>query len=309
MPSTSTARRGAPRFTEGGGYDAPLIGSASASWPGGRAEVVRYAPDGRAEARGRFRQHLLLLTLEAPAANACATALGDARARAHRLRPGHLLFLPAGQEVRGVTEMRGPLRYLRLHLDPAAAGAAADEELGRAAGWGFTTGLDFDCPPIVAAGAELAAEVEAPGPAGTLYMQSLAGVILLQLLRHRSDLPPRRLAAALAGGGALAPRRLRLAEEHIEANLSRDLPLAEIASVAGLSEAHFARAFRRATGDPPHRFVLRRRLERAKALLRHTEEPVSQIALACGFASHSHLSTRFRRLVGVTPSAFRDAAR
>ncbi len=307
MPSTSTARRGAARHTQGGGYDAPLVGSAGASWPGGRAEVVRYAPDGRAEARGRFREHRLLLTLEAPADNACATALGDARARAHRLRPGHLLFLPAGQEVRGVTDVRGPLRYLRLHLDPTAA-AAAEEHLGRAAGWTFNAGLDFDCPPIVAAGAELAAEVEAPGAAGTLYAQSLAGVILVQLLRHRSDLAPRRFAA-LAGGGVLAPRRLRRAEEYIEANLARDLPLAEIAAVAGLSELHFARAFRQAAGEPPHRYLVRRRVERAKALLRETDEPVSQIALACGFASHSHLSTWFRRLVGATPSTYRDAAR
>ncbi|MBD0276003.1 MAG: helix-turn-helix transcriptional regulator [Acetobacteraceae bacterium] len=100
-----------------------------------------------------------------------------------------------------------------------------------------------------------------------------------------------------------------MAKDYIEANSSHDLPLAELASVAGLSEPHFARAFRLTTGDPPHRFVVRRRVERAKALLRDTEEPVSQIALASGFASHSHLSTRFRRLVGVTPSAFRDAAR
>src|SRR3546814_6840614 len=71
------------------------------------------------------------------------------------------------------------------------------------------------------------------------------------------------------------------------------------------SHLHFGLAFRQSTGHPPHRYVIMRRIERAKALLLTSQASVTQIAHATGFSSHGHFTAHFRRLVGTTPSRFR----
>jgi AraC family transcriptional regulator len=79
----------------------------------------------------------------------------------------------------------------------------------------------------------------------------------------------------------------------------------ELAAVAALSEFHFARMFKQSTGESPHAYVLRRRIERAKCLIAAHRLPLSRIASACGFASQSHFSARFREIAGVTPKCYR----
>ena len=75
--------------------------------------------------------------------------------------------------------------------------------------------------------------------------------------------------------------------------------------MAGLSVNHFARAFRQSTGLAPHAYLVQRRIERAERLLSRTDLPLSEIALAVGFADHSHFARHFRRLTGATPSVAR----
>jgi AraC family transcriptional regulator len=89
---------------------------------------------------------------------------------------------------------------------------------------------------------------------------------------------------------------------HIESNLQRELPLAELASVANMSPYHFARLFKRATGVSPHRFVVRRRMDAAIVLLTESTSPISSIARAVGFRTASHFTTTVRRITGRTPS-------
>lgn len=84
--------------------------------------------------------------------------------------------------------------------------------------------------------------------------------------------------------------------------------MADLASVAGLSPAHFSREFRRAFGEPPHRYLLTRRLERAAALLRDTDRSVTEVCLAVGLTSVGSFTTSFRRVYGVTPSAYRASS-
>jgi AraC family transcriptional regulator len=105
--------------------------------------------------------------------------------------------------------------------------------------------------------------------------------------------------------GALDKRRLSRVVDHIEANLGRDLTLADLARVACLSPHHFARAFRDATGVPPHRFVTGRRLLLAQRLLADPSMTLSQVAFACRFASQSTFTRAFQRQVGTTPGEFR----
>lgn len=85
------------------------------------------------------------------------------------------------------------------------------------------------------------------------------------------------------------------------------ITVADLARVAGLSPAHFSRQFRRLFGEPPHQYLLTRRLERARALLRTTDRPVTEICLAVGLQSLGSFTTSFRRMFGTTPAAYRQS--
>jgi len=109
--------------------------------------------------------------------------------------------------------------------------------------------------------------------------------------------------------GGLSPAMQHTVCEFVESHLDEKISLNTLASLAGLSPHHFARAFQQSMGLPPHRYLLRRRLEHVEKMLRDTQLPLSQIALAAGFSDQSHLARHFRRVTGMTPSLARSAAR
>jgi AraC family transcriptional regulator len=110
-----------------------------------------------------------------------------------------------------------------------------------------------------------------------------------------------------AGGnvGALPMSRLRRVTEYIQQNLDKDLPLAELAALVNMSPFHFARLFKGSTGLPPHRFVIRQRIARARACLSTPDLSIAQISRSVGFRTPSHFTTVFRRVTGVTPRRYR----
>jgi len=105
--------------------------------------------------------------------------------------------------------------------------------------------------------------------------------------------------------GTLPLSRLRRVTDYIQAHLDHDLTLAQLGALVCMSPYHFARLFQRTTGLPPHRFVVRARLEHATTLLAAPELSIARIAQVVGFRSPSHFSTIFRRIMGVTPRAYR----
>ncbi|WP_225767594.1 helix-turn-helix domain-containing protein [Inquilinus sp. Marseille-Q2685] len=105
--------------------------------------------------------------------------------------------------------------------------------------------------------------------------------------------------------GGLAPWQKRRVDRYLRRSLHRPLRIEELAEQAALSISHFARAFKDSFGTTPHGYIIRLRLEQAQRLMLTTRDPLSQIALACGLASQSHLSKLFRRWLGETPSAWR----
>ena len=107
-------------------------------------------------------------------------------------------------------------------------------------------------------------------------------------------------------GGSDLLVHLRRARDHIDRNYAAALDLDQLAAVAGMSKYHFARCFEAAYGETPIRYLTRRRIERAQDLLRHANLTVTEICMAVGFASLGSFSTRFRGLVGESPSAYRD---
>lgn len=146
----------------------------------------------------------------------------------------------------------------------------------------------------------LRATREADASAG-LYVDQLAQTMAVHLLRHHcSGIGGRTPAAA-----TMPMSNLTRVVDYIDATIDGDLSLDAMADVACMNAYYFARTFRRRFGVSPHRFVLQRRIERAKQLLGETATPIVEVALACGFASQSHFTATFHRHVGVTPSEYR----
>lgn len=150
----------------------------------------------------------------------------------------------------------------------------------------------------------LADEVTMPGMHGRLYADTLVLSALIDLIRHTGA--PRRVAPVKGG---LAPWQLRRIETLINDRLAEDLSLAELAEIVDLSKSHFARAFRRSAGMPPHQYQLSARVERAKQLLRRGDLPLTEIGLACGFREQSQFIRAFHRLVGVSPGVWQRLQR
>jgi transcriptional regulator GlxA family with amidase domain len=109
--------------------------------------------------------------------------------------------------------------------------------------------------------------------------------------------------------GGLTPSVLQRIHDYVEANLELKLELSDLAAIANLSRCHFTYAFKQSVGCTPHRFVMSRRLERARQLLLETHRPTVEIALATGFADQSHFCRCFRAFLGISPVAYRRSHR
>jgi AraC family transcriptional regulator len=151
-------------------------------------------------------------------------------------------------------------------------------------------------------GFALLAESNAETPAGKLYTDSLIQTLSLHLLKNYSN------AAAVQENtnGGLSGYKLRRVQEFINANLEEDLSLAELAEVADLSQFHFARAFRKSTGQTPQQYLMQQRIERAKQLLAKDDLPIVEISLRTGFKNQSHFTTLFRKFTKYTPKLWRE---
>jgi AraC family transcriptional regulator len=103
--------------------------------------------------------------------------------------------------------------------------------------------------------------------------------------------------------------RLKRVTEFIALHLNQDLTLAQLGAVACMSPFHFARLFKRSTGLPPHRFVVRARIDQARALLAEQRLPIRRVAEVVGFRTVSHFTAVFHRVTGTTPRAYRAAYR
>jgi len=136
-----------------------------------------------------------------------------------------------------------------------------------------------------------------------LYAESLGNMLVLHLLRTYCT---RSLAPKFWKGG-LPPHHLRRVVEYISTHLADPLTLSELASLVQVSQAHFIRAFQDTIGCTPHQYLMQCRIERAKALLAMPGVSISAVATQVGFQTHSHFTMLFRRLTGISPTAYRNA--
>jgi AraC family transcriptional regulator len=223
--------------------------------------------------------------------------------RAVTLAPGAGWLAPAGDAFSLRVRCARPHAYVRVSIDPLRFdrlvsphddSAAPPAALRRAYGVGGE-----QVRHLVAA---LTAEARAGSPSGLAFVDTLAAALALQLVQQAAATPPRTPSAPARGGLAPAVRRrvLELMDAHVDGQLTLDT----LAREAGLSLAHFARAFRESIGRAPHQHLMWLRLERARRLLEAPGAALSDVAARAGFADQSHLTRLFKREFGVTPGAF-----
>jgi AraC family transcriptional regulator len=157
-------------------------------------------------------------------------------------------------------------------------------------------------PHIESIGMLLLSELQQENLGGRLYIESLANVLAVHLLRQYAVAEPR---LAIYEGG-LSERQLLQVLEYINEHLNQDIKLADLAALLSMSQFHFSHLFKHSLGTSPHQYLLQQRVERAKQLLKQTDRSIMDVALECGFNSHSHLSKQFRQLTGMTPKAYRQ---
>ncbi len=218
------------------------------------------------------------------------------------VHPGDLIFHPSGATVY-VDAPRRVAEFLTFAIDPVLR-QEIEEENG-------AKGLPVDEPrsrtlkgSTMAIGiAQMARRFMLGGqPGGRLAAQSLAILALTEALSAPAGAMPRP-------PNAFAVRSLRRVLDYVEARRDCDIALTDLAQVAGLTTYHFARAFKQATGITPARYVMERRVALARELLAGTGDSLAGVAHDAGFASQSHMTDSFRRLLGTTPGRYRREMR
>ena len=189
--------------------------------------------------------------------------------------------------------------HLQLGISDAALMACSDGAYGEVE---LRPSRKFADPRLSAMVAAVDAEMVAGFPSGRLFLDSVEQAMAVALVNGHAV---RHRPVQIYRGG-LGSARLRRIKELVHAKMEDDLSLDEMAQSVGLSTAHFARMFRKSTGQTPHQFVLRQRLERAKAMLRAPHARVLDVAVACGFKTQQHFAQVFRDVCGISPSGYRQ---
>lgn len=136
-----------------------------------------------------------------------------------------------------------------------------------------------------------------------LYIESLANLLAVHILKNYiSD-----RVIVFDNLKKLSSKKLESVCEYVEANLERKITLSELATIAGVGKYYFCRLFKGSTNITPYSYVLHRRVERAKKLLKDSDLPICNVALECGFSNQSHLAKHFRSILGTTPMRYRQS--
>lgn len=214
-------------------------------------------------------------------------------------KKGNLCITPSGQPMKASWQEK--LENLAVVFDPSLVNQVALEN-------NFSTGFEViemyksEDPLVQQISLILLEEILSQEQTNNLYLDTLSQSLVIHLLKHyttaKFGVKPKK--------GGLSGYKLKLVKEFINDNLTKDLSLSEIASVTGLSQYHFSRAFRKTTGTTLQNYLMNQRIERAKKLLADKNLPIVEISLQTGFKNQSHFTTKFRKFTNLTPKLWRD---
>lgn len=233
---------------------------------------------------------------------------GDGRRKWSRLHPAfHMNIVVAGEQPRGIVSTERPFNSLHVYVPHVLLENIA-VEIGAIKSARTIDLIDPMCsrdPVVESICRQIIREMTYSDGCSRMMMEALGQQLAIRLIRQHSS-----LSAAKVLGLKSVPTyrdwRLRRAMEFLEAHLSDDVCCEDLARTVGLSAARLATLFREGTGDPPHRWLMNRRFERACALLSNPSISITEIAHRCGFASSQHLSAVMRRRLAMTATAYRQ---
>jgi AraC family transcriptional regulator len=216
------------------------------------------------------------------------------------LRKAEVSFVPSGTTVR--SDLPTGIRFIQILQCPSTYDSFA-REMARGGVVHLEPRAGLDDPLVSQIVLTIANEME-DGVLDGILAEALNTALAAQIMRQLID----PSAISLVPGNGLSHERLQRVCDYIEAHLDARLSLTDLAGVACLSPFHFSRSFKQALGVGPQRYMMQRRIEHAKALMRRTKQSLALIAQEAGFADQSHLTAAFRREMGVTPGQFRAAS-
>jgi AraC family transcriptional regulator len=255
-----------------------------------------------AELEFSSQSHLVVLLTDG-ISGGCEWSNGSQTGKLSSVAPNTILFNPA-RDFLWIRKRTSQQRYCRMFLltiDPAVVNRL-DPGAVNVAELRFRQQIGIEDPGLRQTLLAIKQEIEAPGLNSRLYIDNLMMLLLTQLLRCASNLVmPRRTHVK----GGLPGWRLKRALELLEADLTKTPSLAELAEPLRLHPTSFCHAFKQSTGLSPHRYLLARRVNRAKELMKDQTRTLTEIALDCGFNGSSHFSIVFKRIAGVSPQVYR----
>lgn len=273
---------------------AALQRSSGDRWPGIRLEHRRDGPGEVSE--GYLLGHIIALYLSAVGPEELYWPGRGWKPQRHA--PLSMQIFPA--QVPHALRWSGSMEVLALEIAPEllASVAGGQGARGRLELRPFAAGEDRLITHAILA---LREDMHTGSKGDRLYGENLGIALVGHVIRKYSDVTPDSLNSA-----ALPKDLLRRVLQYIGDNLETSLSLHDLAELIQMDVYRFLRLFKQSTGLPPHQYVLRERIERAKSLLRNPAVPLAEVALRSGFASQSHFATVFRRIVRVPPRAYRN---
>jgi AraC family transcriptional regulator len=207
-----------------------------------------------------------------------------------------LTFVPTGSSVEGWNRFKGRVSsVVAVHLAPLTLHHDANDISN------VPPSLYFENTQLKATLQKLRSVLDGSGIDDGAYAETL-GLLLLWEIRHA--LHPRSSHVKPIRGG-LTALQLRRTKAFVDAHISNGIGISELASLVGLSQFHFIRAFKHSLGLSPYQYVLSKRIGVAKEMLSKSDLSIDDVALAVGFSDAPQLNRVFRKLIGVTPTAFR----
>jgi AraC family transcriptional regulator len=264
-------------------------------WDGMNAMLFRNLPGEAPDASGPV--HTIAVPLQQKQLNKTERVI-DGKRKHEEVAIGDVVIIPANTVSRAAWDSEN--EFMMFFLDPVFVRQIAHESIDPNHVEILPQFATPD-PMIHQIGLMVKAELESPGVCNRLYIDSLATMLAMRLLRQYSTQP----ILLHQWGDALPKSKLIQAITYINDNLSEDLSLAAIASSVGMSFSYFSKLFKGSTGVTVHQYVLQRRMENAKRLLARSNLSIIEIVYQVGFRTQNHFHNLFRKYTGMTPKAYR----
>jgi len=272
------------------------VSVARRAWNGVHVDITEFHCGGRVAHHLCYETETRLSVLLEEVGSHCEPRLREDQPCPIGYMPRHMHFAPAGMEMWGYSADARFVKDATLTFDLAVLGERLATEFDADAT--ATPRLRFSDDRLWTLVRLLSGAVNDPDPSTQLYGDGLIAAIAARLFAE-----PPELGADAKG---LTPSQLRRVVEYLDALLPGRVNLAHLATLAGLSQSHFSRAFKASTGMAPYRWQLDARIRRAQALLIDSSASLDDVAEATGFADAVHFGRTFRKFTGATPAAWRN---